>query len=252
MKRLLVLAAVVSAAVATMAAGPAYAILDGKPDRGEHPHVGAVLSHYGLCTGTRISMFRVLTAAHCMPPGTQALVVFNESINGGPPTWTQARPGRFIPHPRWCPGCSGGVPGIDTHDVAIIQTFGPLPGPYGELPPIGYVDTLTSRQTVTSVGYGIRLRAKDVTNEFGDRYQVTSSLIPSNGVISDEYVKLSAAKGGTCYGDSGGPSFIGNTIAAITAFTVNGNCAGLTYSQRLDLPSIRSFIDSVPDAPARP
>ena len=62
--------------------------------------------------------------------------------------------------------------------------------------------------------------------------------------ISDEYLRLSAAQGGTCIGDSGGPSLVGDTIVGLTAFTVNDNCAGVTYAQRIDIPQTRSFIDS--------
>ena len=34
--------------------------------------------------------------------------------------------------------------------------------------------------------------------------------------------------GGTCFGDSGGPNFLGdsNVVAGVTSFGINGNCAG--------------------------
>ncbi|MEW6568802.1 MAG: trypsin-like serine protease [Chloroflexota bacterium] len=46
--------------------------------------------------------------------------------------------------------------------------------------------------------------------------------------------------GGTCFGDSGGPNFIGsgstetNVIAGVTSFGLNGNCAGTGGVYRVD------------------
>jgi secreted trypsin-like serine protease len=52
------------------------------------------------------------------------------------------------------------------------------------------------------------------------------SLLPSNN----------AATGGTCFGDSGGPNFIGDTnvVAGVTSFGLNGTCAGTGGIYRID------------------
>lgn len=44
------------------------------------------------------------------------------------------------------------------------------------------------------------------------------------------------ATGGTCFGDSGGPNFIGdsNVIAGVTSFGMNSNCAGTGGVYRVD------------------
>jgi hypothetical protein len=235
MRRLL-LAALASAVLAS----PAHAILDGVPDGEAHPYVVAVRSPTGgVCTGSVISAHRVLTAAHCMPPGATARIVFGQNAR----TSTTSVLGTFRPHPGWCAGCGGGVPGLDTNDVAVVVVPTAMPGPYAALPPLGYAATLPQRQVVTSVGYGIRVRAKDFAGQVLERYRVESQLVASSHRISDEYLRLSAGTGGTCSGDSGGPSLVGDTIAGITAFAVNGNCAGVTYAQRVDIPQARSFID---------
>lgn len=253
MKRLLALGVLALA----VSASPAYAILNGEPDGDAHPYVGLVTNQpfvapgtAGLCTGTKISSHRILTAAHCFPPGapfgSPTVTIFPGPL-GTPP---QVVFGLFVPHDGWCAGCSGGLPGADTNDVAIVVVPGGMSPPYASLAPMGSVDRLPMRQEVTSVGFGIRVRLKDFAGEVGLRYKATSEIVQAPSRVSDEYVKLSAnpgqGKGGTCFGDSGGPSLIGDMIIGITAFGANSNCAGVTYAQRIDILQTRSFIDEFP------
>ena len=43
-----------------------------------------------------------------------------------------------------------------------------------------------------------------------------------------------AKHGGTCFGDSGGPALLGDTILGVTSFGLNGNCAGIGGVFRID------------------
>ncbi len=45
-----------------------------------------------------------------------------------------------------------------------------------------------------------------------------------------------AAGGGTCFGDSGGPNFLGdsNVLAGVTSFGLNSTCAGTGGVYRVD------------------
>ena len=60
------------------------------------------------------------------------------------------------------------------------------------------------------------------------------------------------ANGGTCFGDSGGPTFditgsttsTGNVIVAVTSFGLNFNC-NASGSYRIDQPDDLAFIDSI-------
>jgi hypothetical protein len=76
-------------------------------------------------------------------------------------------------------------------------------------------------------------------------------LIASKHVHADEYMKLSANpakdKGGTCFGDSGGPALLEDdgsiTVLAVSSYVTNMNCSGVTYSNRIDLDWALEFIN---------
>lgn len=228
MKRLLVLGALAVA----LGASPALAILNGVPDGDDHPYVGMVSAPGSLCSGAKISEHRFLTAGHCFAPGATVSIVFDE--NGTAPSVVYS--GTFTPS-------SAG-------DLGIVQVSAGMPEPYATLTAVGSTAALPMRQLVTSVGYGLRVPPKNFAGQVRQRYQATSELIQDSSSKSDSFIKLSANpaqdKGGTCFGDSGGPTLLGDTIIGITSGGSNSNCAGVTYAQRIDTPQTRAFIDSFP------
>ncbi|HML97806.1 MAG TPA: trypsin-like serine protease, partial [Tepidiformaceae bacterium] len=60
----------------------------------------------------------------------------------------------------------------------------------------------------------------------------------NGGIVGDSSLILSnnMNTGGTCFGDSGGPNFIGtsNVIAGVTSFGLNGTCGGTGGVYRVD------------------
>ncbi|WP_323792032.1 trypsin-like serine protease [Nocardioides sp.] len=54
-----------------------------------------------------------------------------------------------------------------------------------------------------------------------------------------------AHTGGTCFGDSGGPNFIGDglVVAGVTSFGLNGSCGGTGGVFRVDRPAVLAFIE---------
>jgi secreted trypsin-like serine protease len=232
-------------------------VTNGQPDGNRHPYVGTVIQFIpgtdliSVCSGSALSPTRFLTAAHCADP---SLPVFVSYKSGAPFTFpTDFTQGTFTPDPDWCQGCGHGLPGADTHDVAVVSLDSPAdPGAFVALPAANLVDTLPMHTPIDLVGYGVQgfIRGGGQPQEvfLFTRYFAPSLLIQSNDALSGEFIKLTAnpaqRKGGVCFGDSGGPDVIDgtNTVIAVNTFVTNSNCAGVTYSQRVDLPDTLSFI----------
>jgi hypothetical protein len=121
---------------------------------------------------------------------------------------------------------------------------------YGVLPELGVVDGLKGnlkKEALTAVGYGLQeINPNRYTGE-RDRLVALLDVISTEGVFGvpkGTAVKVSGSgvggdasdTGGTCFGDSGGPIFLTgtNTVAAVTSFGLNGNCAGVGGGYRVD------------------
>lgn len=252
--RTLVLAAI----ILTIALGSgvvAYAITNGQPDGNGHPFVAMTYNGSFTCSGVAISQNVVVTAAHCaLSSGQHVSVTFDSQATFQGGNW---HGGTIYPHPDWAfrskPGL--GLPGFDTHDVAVIVLDEPVSLPtYAVLPTAGLVDTLPMKAALTVVGYGIHGYLRGGGNPFNNpdvdftRYHALTELVASENRQSNEYIKLTANpaqdKGGICFGDSGGPALLGNIVLGITSYVPSLNCTGVTYSNRIDLDYALAFINS--------
>jgi hypothetical protein len=100
---------------------------------------------------------------------------------------------------------------------------------------------------ITSVGYG----AQSVTSGPGGktfhyqdvRYVATGSVTTLTQTWLKASQNASTGDGGTCYGDSGGPNFLGDTnIVAATTITGDTACRATNVDYRMDTPSARDFL----------
>jgi V8-like Glu-specific endopeptidase len=228
-----------------LASSPATAIINGTLDDNGHPSVGGLVSptQYSdgtwlYCSGTLISPTVFLTAAHCGTDGERVAVTFDSDYEDGDKVYH----GTFEADPLY-PGNSS-----DSHDIAVVVLDKAVQGiTPALLPEAGSLSDLSEEQLFTSVGYG----AYEVTNEpGGHRYLYDDRRMVSTGelnAINKTWLRISmnasTGNGGTCYGDSGGPNFLGTTdiIAAIT-ITGDAVCRSTNVVYRLDTESARAFL----------
>jgi hypothetical protein len=251
------------ALVATLAwAAPTAAIIGGDPDSGSHPYVGMTFDDHLSCSGTLIAPTVFLTAGHCadflkVPSLGPGWVTFQEDGQAFPEDVAVAQ---AFTYPGFCadggftvPDCPGkGVLGFAQYDVGIVLLATPVEmARYGELPSLDEVDTVGQKAIVTQVGYGIRVRLKKLTDEAFERYQVRAEIVRAAGQDwAGQFYRVTANpggdKGGSCFGDSGGPDFLGTgtTILGVHSRLNNVNCAGLTWSARVDTKDVRDWIRS--------
>jgi secreted trypsin-like serine protease len=229
------------ALVALLVAVPsAQAIIGGTPDDGAHPYVAAISNGSTVCSGAAISPTVVVTAAHCFTfPSEPVRVIFDENFRS--PTRT-LRPGTWYAHPGFCGDCDA------VNDVAVVVLAEPVTLPrYAQLPSLGLVDQLRGHADVELVGYGVQDVVRD-HRQFvplpasGLRMKATAELFGITKSGQTGVVKITARqRGAACYGDSGGPVLIADTIVAINSFAANDACHGQTFAQRLDTASAQSF-----------
>jgi len=236
--------------LAFAAAAPAGAITFGSADGSGHPNVGGLVAEQAYsdgtwiyCSGTLISPTVFLTAAHC-EEGDRVRVTFSSAYQDGDKIYT----GTWHADPAYNQSQS------DPHDIAVVVFDKPVKGiAPATLPEAGSLSGLTGSQTFTSVGYGLQKSFpdaaawKDVALRI--RMLATPKLIQINvpGSVGDFSMLLSnnAHTGGTCFGDSGGPNFLGSTnlIAGVTSYGKNGTCAGTGGVFRLDRQNVLDFIN---------
>jgi V8-like Glu-specific endopeptidase len=241
--RRLITLAVVAAALTAVA--PAAAITNGTADGNRHPNVGGLVSptQYSdgtwlYCSGTLISPTVFLTAAHCAEDGDRVGVTFDTAYQAGDKVYS----GTFEAAPLYDKSQS------DPHDIAVVVLDKAVRGiPPAKLPAANSLSNLSGSQTFTSVGYG----AYEVTNGPGGhqylyndvRGVATGTLNSTNKSWLRISMNPSTGNGGTCYGDSGGPNFLGTTqiVAAIT-ITGDAVCRSTNVDYRLDTQSARTFL----------
>lgn len=242
------LAALLVAIGASSMAVPAHAITRGSPDGQAHPNVGGLVADeaysdgtWTYCSGTLIAPRVFLTAAHCGEGGDNRVrVTFDTAYQDGDTTYA----GTFHGDPAY------GKKQSDPHDIAVVVLDQAVPriSP-AKLPTAGSLSGLPHRQRFTSVGYG----AYQVTKGPGGHQfvydDVRSSATGTLNAVTPSWLRLSMnparGDGGTCYGDSGGPNFLGDsqTVAA-TTITGDTYCRATNVDYRLDTRSARSFLAS--------
>jgi hypothetical protein len=235
---------------------PGTAITDGTLDNGGHPFVGLALSYDAdgeplwRCSGTLMSPTVFMMAGHCTElPTAHVEIWFVDDVDADPD------------YPKPGPNSFGGTPHTHPdyynapwfmHDLGVVVLDEPYldtDGVFGLLPELDSLDVYKSgrgnnRLWFTAVGYGLQSSSPEPVpwHTQDDRVRMVSypELLQINtpGFTGDFSMLLTnnPTTGGTCFGDSGGPNFIEDTliVAGVTSFGMNGNCAGTGGVYRVD------------------
>jgi hypothetical protein len=254
--------------VLSVNAAPASAITNGELDGEGHPYVGLMVFQLAegrfRCSGALISSTKFLTAGHCTFGVIGKVQIWfladvetnrcrltgadltPEKCAAATPNWNgfpffgQAT-GTAFAHPQFDPNA------FFLHDLGLVVLDSPFKTKtVGKLPTLGQNTAYSnanpgSSAVYTAVGYGLQ----QINPVFVEQQRVRMFANPwriqiDDGIVGDFSILLSnnASSGGTCFGDSGGPNFIGSstTIGAVTSFGLNGNCAGTGGVYRVDQP----------------
>jgi hypothetical protein len=226
---------------------PAAAITYGQPDGQRHPFVGALVGTFGdqtypYCSGTLVAPTVFLTAAHCDIGAETVYVTFDTQYTAK----SKLISGTFHGDPLYSQTQS------DPHDIAVVVFDKPIKKlTPAQLPTLNQFDQLPKDQKFTSVGYG----GQEAINQPGGPViaylDMREYSVGTLNAINKAWLRISQnpAKddGGTCYGDSGGPNFLGagdeetNIVAGIT-ITGDALCRATNVTYRTDSASARNFL----------
>ena len=235
-------------------------ITSGSLDGNTHPAVVLIVMDVAgepafRCSGTLIAPKVVLTAGHCAgePGEFSGMRVFTESdVENGDNNYPFAGP-NTIEAKEWHSHPLFTEARFFLHDVGVVLLSRAVrlsASEYGKLPRVSQLDALQPSNSTrfTAVGYGLQrinpvfIEAEKV-RMFAEPWLVQ---INTPGFTGDFSLLLSnnASSGGTCFGDSGGPNYLGssNVIAAVTSFGLNGTCGGTGGVFRLDRKNVLDFV----------
>jgi hypothetical protein len=283
MRKISLLVALALAVLPLGLGAPAQAVTYGTPDGDDHPYVGLMIAQDGQgnplwrCTGTLIDAELFLTAGHCTEaPAEHVEIWFAAGPVDTDPRFVESGDCASVPtgggaagegYP--CTGDVGGTPYVHPdydpsafylNDLGMVQLDEPLVmDEYGVLPEEGQLSGLKAGkkngQVFTSVGYGLQRAFPDAASWKDEaekvRLQANPRLIQiDNGYTGDYSMILTnnANTGGTCFGDSGGPNFIGdsNVIGGVTSYGKNPTCGGQGGVYRVDQPDDLAWIATFP------
>jgi hypothetical protein len=273
MRKLLTLLALL-ASVAAASVSPAGAVTGNFTEDNVHDYVGLIAFYDAdgeflwRCTGSLLNPTTVLTAGHCTDVKEGAVTaIFWASQEGGalydPLNDIQdpltGYPYECLNSPEYpCATAStlleyGYIGNVylqgDNADVGLVILDSPIYlDEYASLAAEGSVDDLPVGTEVTVTGYGVSGEKPNVIS-YRERLMATAFIVSTRNANTAGFnIQLSTnpgkGRGGSCFGDSGGPILYDDTdiILGVNSFVINGQCAGVGFAYRTDQEDVLAWI----------
>lgn len=261
-----------------LAAAPASAITGGEADGERHPNVGVILWYDAdgrfRCTATLVSPTVLLTAAHCTEGALgKHIVTFSSTIADAPPSgiptadpavgYSSDSAGTDERDRTWYTGTAHTHPQYSDftdmanwNDVGVVVLDQPITGiTPAKIAGLNFLDQFKQPKLnstlFTIVGYGTEVRKPEsgpqkptpqsyplirrVADAPGQK--LTPQILQVNGNIHD-----TRGTGGSCFGDSGGPTFKDGKVVTVTSYGYTENCRYLDGLQRVDIPVVQKWL----------
>ncbi|MCU0301719.1 MAG: trypsin-like serine protease [Candidatus Nanopelagicales bacterium] len=148
------------------------------------------------------------------------------------------------------------------NDVGVVVLDAPVPADVATPAKVARPNFLAqfapprlSKTDFTLVGYGTEVRKPDAGPQkpTPQSFPLIRRVTTSNGQkLTDQVVQMNGnpanvlAGGGTCFGDSGGPSFLPDDgvqrVVTVTSYGLTANCRYIGGYQRVDIPVVQTWL----------